>query len=56
MYCRDRLRRKQGTWTRTSSSNWSDTNSWLGGIVADGADKHGQFRQHRPYGEYHRSA
>ncbi|MFT5473020.1 MAG: fibronectin-binding autotransporter adhesin [Candidatus Promineifilaceae bacterium] len=27
-----------GTWTRTDSGNWSDTNNWLGGIVADGAD------------------
>jgi autotransporter-associated beta strand protein len=32
-----------GTWTRTSSSNWSDTNSWLGGIVADGADNTANF-------------
>lgn len=32
-----------GSWTNNSNGNWSDTNNWLGGIVATGANQTAYF-------------
>ena len=34
---------QDGTWTNTSSGNWSDANNWSGGIVADGSGNTAYF-------------
>ena len=36
-------RAQSGTWTKDGNGNWSDTNNWAGGIVADGAGNTADF-------------
>src|SRR5437588_34945 len=32
-----------GTWSSSTSGNWSDTTKWTGGVIADGAGSTGNF-------------
>ena len=34
---------QSGTWSKDASGNWSDTNNWAGGVVADGAGNTADF-------------